>query len=108
MSEQKPVVLITGTSSGFGKLFVEKFARNGYCVFATMRGVDGKNAKSAKNLRTFADAKRTRNPCRRDGRSGSAVMEINKLTDQLQAQLFAGFGLADVTKQAASSSSATA
>jgi NAD(P)-dependent dehydrogenase (short-subunit alcohol dehydrogenase family) len=54
MSEQKPVVLITGTSSGFGKLFVEKFARNGYCVFATMRGVNGKNAKSAENLRTFA------------------------------------------------------
>ena len=54
MSAQKPVVLITGTSSGFGKLFVEKFSRNGYSVFATMRGVAGKNAKSAENLRAFA------------------------------------------------------
>jgi NADP-dependent 3-hydroxy acid dehydrogenase YdfG len=55
MSAEKPVVLITGTSSGFGKLFAEKFARNGYSVFATMRGVSGKNAKSAENLRAFAE-----------------------------------------------------
>jgi NADP-dependent 3-hydroxy acid dehydrogenase YdfG len=54
MSTQKPVVLITGTSSGFGRLFAEKFARNGYSVFATMRGVTAKNAKSAENLRAFA------------------------------------------------------
>src|SRR5215831_12670787 len=54
MSTSKPVVLITGTSTGFGRLFVEKFARNGYSVFATMRGVNGKNAKSAENLRVFA------------------------------------------------------
>lgn len=54
MSTQKPVVLITGTSSGFGRLFAEKFARNGYSVFATMRGMTGKNAKSAENLRGFA------------------------------------------------------
>lgn len=54
MSTEKQVVLITGTSSGFGRLFVEKFARNGYAVFATMRGVAGKNAKSAESLRAFA------------------------------------------------------
>jgi len=54
MSMQKPVVLITGTSSGFGRLFAEKFARNGYSVYATMRGVAGKNATAAENLRAFA------------------------------------------------------
>jgi NADP-dependent 3-hydroxy acid dehydrogenase YdfG len=54
MSTDKPVVLITGTSSGFGRLFAEKFARNGYSVFATMRGVTGKNAKAAQDLRDFA------------------------------------------------------
>src|SRR5215471_8060621 len=54
MTTQKQVVLITGTSSGFGRLFVEKFARNGYSVFATMRGVSGKNANSAESLRAFA------------------------------------------------------
>ncbi|HLZ11329.1 MAG TPA: SDR family oxidoreductase [Candidatus Acidoferrum sp.] len=54
MSANRPAVLITGTSSGFGRLFAEKFARNGYSVFATMRGVTGKNAKSAESLRAFA------------------------------------------------------
>ena len=54
MSAQKQVVVITGSSSGFGRLFAETFARNGYSVFATMRGVSGKNAKAAENLRGFA------------------------------------------------------
>lgn len=54
MSAQKPVVLVTGTSTGFGRLFAETFARNGYSVFATMRGVSGKNAKQAESLRALA------------------------------------------------------
>jgi len=54
MSAQKQVVVITGSSSGFGRLFAETFARNGYSVFATMRGVSGKNAKAAENLRALA------------------------------------------------------
>jgi len=54
MSANLPVVVITGSSSGFGRLFAEKFARSGYSVFATMRGINGKNAKAAENLRTFA------------------------------------------------------
>src|SRR5258708_27564743 len=54
MSANLPVVVITGSSSGFGRLFADKFARNGYSVFATMRGVNGKNARSAENLRAFA------------------------------------------------------
>lgn len=54
MSAQSQVVLITGSSSGFGRLFAEAFARNGYSVFATMRGVSGKNTKAAESLRAFA------------------------------------------------------
>jgi len=54
MSAQKQVVVITGSSSGFGRLFAEAFARNGYSVFATMRGVSDKNAKAAENLRALA------------------------------------------------------
>ena len=54
MSANLPAVVITGSSSGFGRLFAEKFARNGYSVFATMRGVNGKNAKAAENLWSFA------------------------------------------------------
>ena len=54
MNVNLPVVVITGSSSGFGRLFAETFARNGYSVFATMRGINGKNAKPAENLRTVA------------------------------------------------------
>jgi NADP-dependent 3-hydroxy acid dehydrogenase YdfG len=34
-------VVITGTSSGFGKLTSEYLATAGHTVFATMRGVTG-------------------------------------------------------------------
>jgi NAD(P)-dependent dehydrogenase (short-subunit alcohol dehydrogenase family) len=38
------VVLITGASTGFGRLIAETLARRGYRVFATMREVNGRNA----------------------------------------------------------------
>ncbi len=44
------VVLITGTSSGFGKDTAETLAKAGYKVYATMRGVTGKHAAHAKEL----------------------------------------------------------
>jgi NADP-dependent 3-hydroxy acid dehydrogenase YdfG len=44
------VVLITGTSSGFGKDTAETLAKAGYKVYATMRGVTGKHAAQAKEL----------------------------------------------------------
>lgn len=43
-------VLITGISSGFGKLAAELFARSGYKVHGTMRDVDGRNAPVAAAL----------------------------------------------------------
>jgi NAD(P)-dependent dehydrogenase (short-subunit alcohol dehydrogenase family) len=49
------VVLITGSSTGFGRLIAETLARKNYRVFATMRGVDGKNAKAAQELRALAE-----------------------------------------------------
>ena len=42
--ETSPEVLITGTSSGFGRLMAESFARGGAHVIATMRDVAGRNA----------------------------------------------------------------
>jgi NAD(P)-dependent dehydrogenase (short-subunit alcohol dehydrogenase family) len=43
-------ILITGTSSGFGKLTAITLASKGYSVIAGMRGVNAKNATAAKEL----------------------------------------------------------
>jgi len=44
------LIVITGTSSGFGTLMVKKFSDEGYTVIATMRGTEGKNATVARRL----------------------------------------------------------
>jgi len=51
----KQVVLITGSSTGFGRLFTETLARNGHTVFATMRNPGGHNSKNASEIRTLAE-----------------------------------------------------
>jgi NAD(P)-dependent dehydrogenase (short-subunit alcohol dehydrogenase family) len=43
MNSNKPVVIITGTSSGIGFETALEFARNGYQVFATMRDISKKS-----------------------------------------------------------------
>ncbi len=51
----KQVVLITGSSTGFGRLFTETLARKGHTVFATMRDPGGRNAKNATEIRSLAE-----------------------------------------------------
>jgi len=51
----KQVVLITGSSTGFGRLFAETLARKGHTVFATMRDPGGRNAKNGSEIRTLAE-----------------------------------------------------
>ncbi|MEO0512008.1 MAG: SDR family oxidoreductase [Planctomycetota bacterium] len=55
MSQHKSVVLITGTSSGFGRDTAHLLAKNGHTVYASMRSVDGRNKDKADALRAFAD-----------------------------------------------------
>lgn len=50
-------ILITGCSTGFGFLSAKYLAEKGHHVFATMRNVNGKNAKSAKELKDFVSSK---------------------------------------------------
>jgi NAD(P)-dependent dehydrogenase (short-subunit alcohol dehydrogenase family) len=54
MLNTNQVVLITGTSSGFGRLIAETLARKNYQVFATMRDVNGRNSTAARELREIA------------------------------------------------------
>ncbi len=44
-------ILITGASSGFGKLFTLTLRKNGHTVVASMRGAEGKNKTVAEELK---------------------------------------------------------
>ena len=49
-------ILVTGSSSGFGKLIVQTLATAGHHVFASMRDVDGRNSQNAQTLRDWGKA----------------------------------------------------
>lgn len=53
--DSKRVVLITGSSSGFGKMIAETLARHGHTVFATMRHSEGRNAAKAAEIQALAE-----------------------------------------------------
>lgn len=47
-------ILVTGSSSGFGRLTVETLAREHYTVFAGMRAMSSRNRSAAEELETLA------------------------------------------------------
>ena len=47
-------VLVTGSSSGFGELTARLLATRGYRVYASMRGVGGRNADAAERMNHWA------------------------------------------------------
>lgn len=51
---EKNVIVITGCSSGFGKLMATDFARQGHIVYASMRTPDGKNRLARQDLEELA------------------------------------------------------
>jgi NAD(P)-dependent dehydrogenase (short-subunit alcohol dehydrogenase family) len=53
--DSKQVVLITGSSTGFGRLFAETLSRHGHTVFASMRDPAGRNFTNALDIRALAE-----------------------------------------------------
>jgi NAD(P)-dependent dehydrogenase (short-subunit alcohol dehydrogenase family) len=51
----KSIILITGASSGFGRLTAEALAKAGHTVYASMRDVAGRNAKNAAEMAEMAE-----------------------------------------------------
>ena len=50
----KQVIVITGASSGFGRLSANALAKAGHIVYASMRGTTGRNAAQAADVRKYA------------------------------------------------------
>jgi NAD(P)-dependent dehydrogenase (short-subunit alcohol dehydrogenase family) len=48
------VIVITGASSGFGRLSANALAKAGHIVYASMRGTTGRNAAQAADVRQYA------------------------------------------------------
>jgi NAD(P)-dependent dehydrogenase (short-subunit alcohol dehydrogenase family) len=69
---ERQVVLVTGSSSGFGELIAKSLTTQGHHVFASMRQVDSRNASSATALREWSQ-----------GRSGRLdVIEMDVTSDE--------------------------
>src|SRR5262245_41833491 len=50
----KKIVLVTGASSGFGRIIANTVAAAGHTVYASMRGLSGKNAAKVAEIEAYA------------------------------------------------------
>jgi NAD(P)-dependent dehydrogenase (short-subunit alcohol dehydrogenase family) len=92
-------VLITGTSSGFGRLTALALARRGHRVFATMRDPDGKNREAAAALRATAGIEVLALDVSQDASVENAVASALRAAGHLDAVInnagYATIGLAE-------------
>jgi NAD(P)-dependent dehydrogenase (short-subunit alcohol dehydrogenase family) len=50
----RKIILVTGASSGFGRMTANAVAQSGHVVYASMRGTAGRNASQAKDVQAHA------------------------------------------------------
>lgn len=75
---EKKIILITGASSGFGRLTAEALARDGHIVYASMRDIAGRNAKNAAEMAAMdgADLRPIELDVQSEASVGAAVEKI--------------------------------
>src|SRR5262245_47765269 len=104
MPSKAQVVLVTGTSSGFGRLIVETLARKKFHVFATMRNMKTKNAAAARELERLAQRESLRLhvlelDVTQDASVEHAVNEVAAKCGQIDVLVNnAGYGIMDLSE----------
>jgi len=86
----KQVVLVTGASSGFGRLTAEALARAGHTVFASMRDIAGRNATNAGAMAQLSKAESI------DLRTVELDVQSQDSVDRAVAAVLAATGRIDV------------
>jgi len=84
------IILITGASSGFGRLTAEALARAGHRVYASMRDIKGRNAPHAVAMAKFSADKGV------DLRPVELDVQSQESVDRAVAQVIAESGRIDV------------
>lgn len=94
-------ILITGTSSGFGKLTTITLANEGHSVIAGMRDVNGRNAAVAKELAALPNVEVVELDVANDQSVTNAVQQVIKKYGTIDVLVnnagVAGFGLLEAT-----------